>query len=85
MIQLPPIIKPVMIFVKQLNNINYMIEIDFEDTVYILKNRLFAKCGVSTNKQRIIFFGKEIKEGKPCIDIKEFSKEGLIHLVILHP
>ena len=83
MIQLPPIVKPVIIFVKTLNNTNYMIEMDFEDTVYILKNRLFAKCGVSIDKQRIIFFGKELNEGKPCIDIKEFSKEGLIHLVIL--
>jgi hypothetical protein len=83
MIQLPPIIKPVMIFVKQLNNTSIFIEMDFEDTVYILKNRLFARCGVSIDKQRIIFFGKEIKEGKPCIDIKEFPKEGLIHLVIL--
>ena len=83
MIQLPPIINPVMIYVKQLNNTNYMIEIDYEDTIDIFKQRLFTKHGISINRQRIIFFGREIKEGKPCIDIKEFSKEGMVHLVIL--
>ncbi len=75
MILLPPITKSVMIFVKTLTNMTYIIEIDYKDTIDIFKYRIFAKYGTPVIKQRIIFFGREIKEGKPCIDINEFAKK----------
>ena len=83
MILLPNVTKLVIIYVKTLTNISYVIEMDFKDTIDIFKHRILAKYGIPVLKQRIIFFGREIKEGIPCININEFAKEGMVYLVVL--
>ncbi len=87
MIDLPPINKTIMVFAKILANgtqNTHSFDIDYEDTVEIIKGRLAIKSKVPAGKQRLIFKGRELKDGQPCIDIDDFSKEGNIHVVIIN-
>lgn len=83
MIDFPPINKSIMIFVKTLINQTHAIEMDYEDSVEILKERVAMVSKVPSYKQRLIFKGFELRDGQPCLDVEDFSKEGTIHLVIL--
>lgn len=84
---MPPIIPnietSIMLFVRTLLGQTYIVEIDKDDTIDMIKNRIGYKTNVPLHKQRLIYKGVELKEGKPCIDIEDFWKEGLVHLVIL--
>ena len=85
---MPPILsqitKPIMLFVKTLTNQTYLVDIDKNDTVEIIKNRIGYKTNIPVYKQRLVYKGNEVKDGTPCIDIEDFWKEGLVHLIILN-
>ncbi|KAJ6588409.1 hypothetical protein B0H19DRAFT_1248072 [Mycena capillaripes] len=74
--------KPEMqIFVKGLRGTTSTIKIDSSDTIDTLKVKIQAKEDIDPEKQRLIFSGKLLYEGRTLSDYK-IKNESTIHLVL---
>ena len=70
----------VLVVVKSLEGSSIEIEVDEEDTIETLKQKIFEKQGISVESQRLIYERKKLDDHKTLSDyhMKEYSA---IHLV----
>lgn len=70
------------IFVKTRTEKILTIDIDKNDATEDLKFRIFMKCSVPPDAQRIIYSGKQLEDDKKIVDDYNLTNESTVHLVL---
>ena len=72
------------IFVKTLSGKTITLEVEPNDSVDAIKVKIQEKEGCAPEKQKLVFAGKELENGKTLSDYN-IQKESTLHLVLKQP
>lgn len=68
-------------FVKHYEGGYLTVEVEPNDSIEALRNKIFEKTGVPPEKQKLIFAGKELEDGKTLSDYN-LQKDSTIHMAL---